>query len=355
MVDWVLRDEIDFDPYDDAIDIATRKLLGKIVTQREAVLAALPVGARLCVHDEPVTSSEGFDFRSEVVKYTVRQRAHTLTSGEQCGYAGTRAEYTPKPAGPGPCAGCGIQPCEDGQCACPKAADPESTITANVLKARLPVADGLCPDCGKPAAYAETPYIRVHHDANFQLDEAVHDACPAVITAREAAASIAASFDRTIFDAIDSYVGEMAELTGVPAALLAPADGQTPGVTTTAQTQWAAGDDEPPEALYDRLHEMFKRVSTPPPRPPVSPDTVRRSQEAAGMPRAPWIAIKASLDEPDATAFWMQPEPAADAYAVNAGIAPALWGVPLYRTGTYLARPVAEGGGWDVAEVMVTR
>jgi hypothetical protein len=337
MVDWALRDGIDFDPVDDEITVATRKLLAKLNAQREAALAALPAGARLCVHDAPVTSSDGFDFRSPTVKYTVRQRAHTLMPGEQCGYAGTRAEYTPETE-PGLCAGCGIQPCEDGRCACLQMVDPAPTITANVFKAHLPVAEGPCPDCGKPAAYAETPYIRVHHDANFQLDQAAEDACPAVIEARAAAAATAASFDKIIFDALDSYVDDAAAM---------------PGIFSTAQAQWAAGDDEPPEALYDKLREMFKRVSTPPPRPPVSPDTVRRSQEAAGMPRAPWIAIKASLDEPDATAFWMQPEPAADAYAVNAGIAPTLWGVPLYRTGTYLARPVA-GGGWDVAEVVVT-
>jgi hypothetical protein len=342
MVDWALRDEIDFDPYDDAIDIATRKLLGKVVAQREAALAALPVGARLCVHDDPVTSSEGFDFRSDIVKYTVRQRAHTLMSGEQCGYAGTRTEYGPRSdkaerlnqktldqlraMSPDRCCQAGRVSYPD---VCPWHGEQSApTITANVLTAHLPLAGGPCPECGKPARYNLAADAILHDDAND------HAACSHTVLGTEASERYTKMLD---------------------GLLALPFEPPVPGIFSTAQAQWAASDDEPPEALYDKLHEMFKRVSTPPPRPPVSPDTVRRSQEAAGMPRAPWIAIKASLDEPDVTAFWMQPEPAAETYAVNAGIAPALWGVPLYRTGTYLARPAAEGGGWDVAEVMVTQ
>lgn len=340
------------------VEGAVAKLAADQTQRIEDMLAALPAGMRLCVHDGIRLRTEDFNFdHGDTVKFTASQRGHVLGPDEQCDLQGTRTEYGPRSdkaerlnqktldqlraMSPDRCCQAGRVNYPD---ACPWHGEQSApTITANVLKAHLPVAEGPCPDCGKPAAYAETPHVRVHHDEQFQLDQAAEDACPAVIEARAAAAATAASFDKIIFDALDSHVDDAAAMMGMP------------GIFSTAQAQWAAGDDEPPEALYDRLHEMFKRIGTPPPRPPVSPDTVRRSQEAAGMPRAPWIAIKASLDEPDATAFWMQPEPAADAYAVNAGIAPALWGVPLYRTGTYLARPVAEGGGWDVAEVMVTR
>lgn len=64
--------------------------------QDDALLAALPIGASMCVHEEP----PGQDWRPDrdVSTFTTRAKAHMLAPGESCYAQERRTQYGPMTA-----------------------------------------------------------------------------------------------------------------------------------------------------------------------------------------------------------------------------------------------------------------
>lgn len=89
------------DPTDDyrmVIDNGVRALAEGAAADRDELLYALPVGWRLCLHDDlRVQTEPDADLASDRVRFKVSQRYHTLQLGEVCDYP-NRTEYGPKPA-----------------------------------------------------------------------------------------------------------------------------------------------------------------------------------------------------------------------------------------------------------------
>jgi hypothetical protein len=157
------------------------------------------------------------------------------------------------------------------------------------------------------------------------------------------------AWGKMLESATSVYAGifEDAVMRGTP-----PDDAPPLGIFTTAP---AAPEPEDTTSLYDKLREMFKRVSEndqyrPDPPPVVSPETLTRHQAAAELPRPPWIAVRSPFASGEW--FWIKRE-GGSGPGYFAGSLGSIEGRSLFRTGQFIARS-DERGGWDVAEIMVT-
>jgi hypothetical protein len=303
------------------INDTTFKLAADIVEQRERHLAALPPGYRFCVHDDIEFLTED-DPKRDVWVLKARQHGHNLAPGQVCDRPGRgpRTEYE------------------------------WPTVKVNRLTASLPTDEGDCPECGKPGArWVATPTLTVLSHAT----DADHDACPDVQRRRAVDKLLdPAVWESMYADAFDDIAWRGTDRMSM--GLLPPLDAPALGITTTAP---AAPEPEDPTSLYDRLHEMFKRVSDggqyrPDPPPVVSQETIARHQAAAQLPRAPWIAVRSPFTEGEW--YWIASKPRQGLFDPSP-VDPwgSLMGRRLFRTGQFIARPDGRGS-WDVAEIMVS-
>jgi len=303
------------------------KLAADLAEQRDRHLAALPPGYRFCAHNDIEFLTED-DQTSDVWVLKARQRGHDLAPGEVCDRPGrgSRTEYG------------------------------WPTVKADRLTASLPTDEGDCPECGKPGArWVATPTLTVLSHAT----DADHDACPDVQRRR----AVDKLLDPAVWESmyVDAFDDIAWRGTGrMSMGLLPPLDAPALGIITTPP---ATPEPEDQTSLYDRLHEMWKRVSDggqyrPDPPPVVSPETIARHQAAADLPRAPWIAVRNPFQAdpigPSGEMIWMNWE-ADRAVPSPFNIDPwgSLMGRRLFRTGQFIARPDGRGG-WDVAEIMVS-
>lgn len=82
--------------YANGINAAVFAVARRHRDQVEALLAALPVGASLCVHEElPRTDWQA---GSSTWTFTIRSAAHVLAAGETCDEPAQRTQYGPMTA-----------------------------------------------------------------------------------------------------------------------------------------------------------------------------------------------------------------------------------------------------------------